>query len=236
MSKTEPPKKDSVTEIHEGIGEFLKACTGPASPLVSLIWPSFHQKRVEKWRNEVHLKIEELSDIHEQFTIKSLQENPEFTSILIQSTQIATRNFQEEKLIFLKNIIINTPSSYLKSDLKLTFLNFVDELSVSQIQLLSILNEKIGEIQILPSLPQIYNYLVENNSVEWTKHEFRLFISGLQTRGLIRLSDDIDDFAGEVTTTTLFSIGQEEATTERFIMVLETGEMFLDFILNQNID
>jgi hypothetical protein len=236
MSSTEPPRKDTITEIHENIGEFLKACSGPASPLVNLIWPSFHQKKVEQWRNEVHNKLEDLSKRYDPFSIENLQQSPEFTSVLIQSIQIAARNFQDEKLNFLKNAILNTPISELSTDLKLTFLNFLDELSVSHTQLLAILNEKINDIQVLPSLLEVYQYLNDNYNIDWTKHEFKMFILGLQTRGLIRISDDINDFPGEVTTLSSLIIDSEEASTEKFITVLETGQKFLKFILTENIE
>jgi hypothetical protein len=233
MSDTNPPEKTGSNKLHEGIGQFLRSCTGPASPLVSLIWPSFHQKEVEKWRNTVHLELEELGEKYEVFRLDNLRDNPEFTSILIQATQIATRNFQQEKLTHLRNVIINTPITPPSPDLKLTFVNFIDELSVNQIKILSLLHQH-DETKTIESYPKLLSFFQDNHGLALSNHEFKMYMVGLETRGLIRISKDFDDFEDEVYISSKLLLEDGEHGVFNFILVLDTGVALLDFITQKD--
>jgi hypothetical protein len=85
----------------------------------------------------------------------------------LQATSIALRNHQEEKLEALKNVVVNSvlPSS-VDDDLKLMFIDLVDELKVLHLRLLRMLyeperssNEETAFLNKLENHKHLYCYL-----------------------------------------------------------------------------
>lgn len=230
IRNTKPPQKTISNEIHEGTGEMLRSFMGPVSPLLSFVWPSFHQKEVERWRNDVHNELIRLGETQDEYKIENLLNNSEFISILIQATQIASRNFQDEKLRHLKNIVLNTPITPPSPDIKLIFLNFIDELSVIQIKILSILNNRNTEIESIKSYPELFDFLTRICGLNISRHEFRMYLLGLVNKGLLRLSNDFDDFEDEIYTSHGMAIEDGKEKLNIYILVLNTGKSLLEFI------
>ncbi|MCW3102425.1 MAG: hypothetical protein JWO09_865 [Bacteroidetes bacterium] len=231
MDSIKPPQETIISKVSGGTKESIKSFMGPASPLLDLIFPSFHQKRLEAWRENIYKALLELSKFQDEFAFERLRENEEFTSILIQAVQVASRNHQESKLNHLKNVILNTPESSLNTDIKLTFLRFVDELSVNHIKLLTSIsqNEEL--------LSEIENYLEfitllkgKDAEIDWYNHEFKIYLMELISRGLIRVSDTVEDFEGEVFGLQTLLMSEVPKGKLPKIIVLETGKAFLDFI------
>lgn len=189
-----------------------------------------HQKEVEKWREAVHGKLEELGTTDTNFSLENLKNNSEFSSVLIRATQIAARNHQEKKLEYLKNIILNTPGSLFNPDLKLTFLNFIDELSVGQIQLLFSLYNKIKETQHLNGYQELYEFLKDELEVDWSKDILKMNMLALETRGLIWISKSFNDFEEEMFSSSHMSFNDEEKKEFKFIIILEAGKGLLNYI------
>jgi hypothetical protein len=74
--------------------------------------------------------------------LKICPNNESFLTVVLQATSIALRNHQKEKLEALRNAIINSvlPSSA-NDDIKLIFIDLVDQLKVPHLRLLRMLYE-----------------------------------------------------------------------------------------------
>lgn len=230
MHNTKPPIKTNSNKFHEGIAESVKSTIGPFSPLFNLIWPSFHQKEIEKWREEVYLELERLSKNNEKYELQNLIENKEFTSILIQAIQIAHKNFQKEKLDQLKEIIIKSPVTEFNPDLKLFFINLIDKLAVIQIQILSTLKTKKVELEKIKNYESLLKFINSECNIKLHKHELKMYVLGLINNGLIRISNDFEDYKNEVYTSSNFIMAGGDNQSENYIIVLDTGLELLNFI------
>ncbi len=125
MDKITPPTEANADKVLNGI----KALSGTVPVIGSLIpWlidivvkPPL-LKRHDAWMRIVSTSINDLNK-----SIDELQNNPRFITILIQATQIAVRNHEEEKLNALHNAVINsiqTPN-YPETQ-QVLFLNYID--------------------------------------------------------------------------------------------------------------
>jgi len=195
MSKLKPPKKSLVSHSNDKLKETIKILSpGWVNLFIDFIFPSIHEKRLEKWRDEVYERLLELINA-KNLTVEDLSNNDEFITILKQSLLVASRTHQEEKLLFLKNIIVNSIDSDLTTDYKLIFNRLVDELSPTHIKILkhSIDNQDI--LKETKKYEDYYNLIIKSDQ-EFKLHreEFTFFISELVSRDLIRISRDVEDF------------------------------------------
>jgi hypothetical protein len=98
---------------------------GPAVELFQLVIQPPLEKRREAWRARVGEAIAKLEA--NGIDIESLRENEEFVSVVMQASQIAIRTHQEEKLVMLRNAVLNVATGQTTDEsLQTMFLNFVD--------------------------------------------------------------------------------------------------------------
>jgi hypothetical protein len=94
----------------------------------------------ERLRNFLYALVNELKRLEDavnDFSIESLESNHLFTTLLIRSFDIVKRNHQEEKILILNNFILNSVlMNSIKDDLKLHFLDLIDQLKASHFSLL----------------------------------------------------------------------------------------------------
>jgi hypothetical protein len=122
--------------IKAGIG-LIPGAGGAIAEFYSTYISPPAQKRLYLFLESLIKDLRKLEVQVRDFSLASLKENPCFTTMLIQSFDIAKRNHQEEKLEALRNLLLNSalPNS-IEDDMKLLFLDWVDELKISHINLL----------------------------------------------------------------------------------------------------
>jgi len=81
---------------------------GPALELFNEILPPPIEKRKREWMNSVAEALDEIFERLDGLSMESLQENPQFVSIITQATLLAMRNHNSEKIEALKNAVLNT--------------------------------------------------------------------------------------------------------------------------------
>ncbi len=151
-------------------------------------------RRLDAWREDVAEALREL-EAGRGIDLTKLQSDEQFISIVMHATTIAMRNHQIEKLTALKNAIINSATpSRLKEDLHLMFVRFIDELTPTHVKLLSFLVQEEMTIRDLKSYPQLYDAFDQKHSHALSHDEFKMTCGDLEIRGLVRISQDIDDF------------------------------------------
>ena len=221
-----PPKEsatDRVYSVVKGIIGAIPVAGSLAAEIFSLILVPPINKRREEWMNAVANKLQALELDYQDYSIENLKDNPEFVSFLIESTQVALKTHQEEKLLALQNGIFNFfLAESIEYDKKYSFVKIMDEISAFHMNVLAFLakneNHIITEIRGYEALHQLYS--VNKDSVD--KFFFRKSVRDLEAHSLIRVSGDFRDF--------IRGTGFATDSGAPSIKVLDLGHDFLRFI------
>jgi hypothetical protein len=146
-----PPVEGVEDKLHRIIRTTLSVSTIMGVPSVvsgvllenfNLLWKPPAEARAERWVTDV---IDSLNSLTERIeNIEELIVSEEFQSLLITANQLVLKHHQVEKIKFFSNAVVNsitTPS--LNYDKKFTFINLLDELTVSHIKILELLRNGI---------------------------------------------------------------------------------------------
>lgn len=130
-------KTDSVVKLTNVSISLIPIMGGPLSVLLGAILPSISDRQ-NKWLIQISKDIQSINKGNENF-LKDLTKNEKFTTILMQASQIAIRNHQDEKLEALRNAVLNSALNIsIEEDMQLLFLNFIDTFTVSHLKILLI--------------------------------------------------------------------------------------------------
>lgn len=102
-------------------------------------------RRRDQWFTQLGKVVNDLYERLDAASFERLRSDPEFYSVVRHATEIAGRTHQEEKLVLLRNAIVNTglPSAP-RDDLRHIFLNMVSEFTPTHLRLLTLLHEFPG--------------------------------------------------------------------------------------------
>ena len=144
--------------IHSGIKTGLSVVPmagGPMSEILSAVVGSPINKRLQSYLTSLDYRIKDLEE-KGRVTCNELSKNDEFLDILIQSSQIAVRNFSQPiKLECLESAIVNSALSInVQSDEKFTYLHYIDTLTPIQLQILRILDNPEDTIKQIYQMNQ----------------------------------------------------------------------------------
>ncbi len=191
--KYQPPKPTTGDTAHLVSTAILSAIPAASELFEYFVTPPL-QKRLDAWREDVAEALRQLES-GKGINLTKLQSDEHFISILMQTTTIAMRNHQAEKLRALKNAIINSAiPSRPKEDLHLVFVRFIDELTPIHIKLLSFLAQEKMTLKDLKSYPQLYSVFNKKHPDTLSHDEFKMICGDLEVRGLVRISQDVEDF------------------------------------------
>jgi len=224
-SDLEVPKESSSDRIHsivKGVFGAIPIAGGVASETFSLILSQPIAKRMEKWMEAVVDKLSNLEKTIHTFKIENLKENDEFITFLIESSQIAYKTHQEEKLYYLQNAIANYFSCQLEYDRKYSYLRVINDLTPTHFIILKYisLNENfiINEIDGFEKLWEHY----EKSNPNIDKYYFRKCVKDLENASIIRLSGDFSDYIG--------GGGYAHDESAPSIKLLDFGSELIEFI------
>lgn len=111
---------------------------GGASELFSLLIAPPVSKRRDKWLVQLAEGLEELKSNTPTFDINSLVDNEVFITAVLHATQAATRNHHEEKLLALRNAVLNSALDIgIDDNVQLLFINMIDSMTPWHLRILS---------------------------------------------------------------------------------------------------
>ena len=237
MNLPEKTGKDTAHKVAK-IGANLIPFVGGsiAETFDALVTPPF-EKRREEWMQMVHEKLLELQE-KDEGKLNELINNEEFQSLLISSTIIAYRTHQKEKKEKLRNGLINSGEHQGRFELNEQYLNFINDLSLSHIGVLSFIKTNQDKMHGINSVSKFYgvcadgslgDVLVEIEGMEISA--FRFLLKDLESKGLLMLSSDLIDLSGHVYEGSSLSLEQNETMDLPFIRVTQFGIDFIDFIV-----
>ena len=150
----------------------LPVIGSPAAEFFSTYVTSPSQKRLKKFLEELIKELRKLETQVTNFRLESLQEDEAFATMLMQSLEIARRSHQAEKLKALRNLLLNSVlqnsiQDSITDDVKLLFLDWIDQLKDTHLYLLDVLNnpekhmEKDSELNNLKEHPYLYDVFLK---------------------------------------------------------------------------
>ena len=228
-SKYSPPKSTIADTKHRVKKSLLSFLPG-AVELYEYFVTSPLEKRLDEWMMNIGEAIELL---HQNLglELENLQSNEKFVTVVIQTTRVASQNHQKEKLLALRNAIVSSVYYQdISEDLQLIYIRFIDELTPSHLLLLKFFVKFESEIVKLKSYPELFIFfnLHYEYSNALSRDEFKMLISDLSVRGLIRLSPDIDDFDDIYQSSSLLSMQTNDALPR--ILITHIAKDFIRFI------
>lgn len=144
---------DDLTKPEASSGDIIHSVTkiglsvipifgGPAAEIFSAVIAPPLAKRRDKWMCSIVKEFEKLQQKFDGFSIDSLFQDEAFLTVLLNATQIAIRNHEEEKLTMLKNAVMNTAlSSDTDDDKKIFFINMSDGFTAHHIRILKFIHD-----------------------------------------------------------------------------------------------
>lgn len=229
--KLTPPERSSDDVAHRVVKAALSAVPvagGPIAELFDVLVVPPLERRREAWREQVALGLRCL-ETERGISLESLQSNEAFISLLVQATVVAIRNHHIEKREILKNCVLNAASkSDIDSDIQLSYVRYIDELSPSHIRLLSLMEEMEEPILPLQTYDEVCQLLASQLSGEVSQAVFKMMCVELESRGLIWISQDIGNFSGIYEANAIIT----EQTRDDLprILISQVGRSFLQFI------
>lgn len=113
---------------------------GPLSILLGAVLPSINDRQ-NKWLIQISEDIKFLADRDERF-LENIVQDETFITILMQASQIAIRNHQDEKLEALRNAVLNSALNIsIEEDIQLMFLNFVNSFTATHLKILLVIHD-----------------------------------------------------------------------------------------------
>ena len=98
------------------------------------------ERRQVQWLNELAERVHQLEGEHQAFMVGDLAENEAWVDALVQATRIAAVTHQAAKIEALQNAVLNVAIRVdADSDLDVVFLNLIERLGPSHLQLLRVL-------------------------------------------------------------------------------------------------
>lgn len=226
MENIKPPQKDLTNKVHEYLNECAKNMTGGLfNPLIDFVLPSFHQKRFDKWCENIYFAIKELQE--NSLSGIDLIADEEFVSLLKESVSIAAKTHQQEKHQLLKNALLNHFSSNLSFDSKIMFIQFIESLTVPHIVMLKLVDKHSYEIKNFSQFVKIEE-IIKNDPVSNTIPDnlYKMIIKDLERLNLIEVGAISYDM--KVSQTPILSVGGGSKLPH--IIVTDFGNDFLKYV------
>jgi hypothetical protein len=224
-----PPKKDLSNHIHEYINDCAKTLTGGfINPLIDLALPSFHQKRFERWCENIYDAIIELEK--NKISRENLIADEEFISLLKESVSIASKTHQDEKHQLLKDALLNSFDSNLTFDSKLIFTRLIDSLTISHLYFLKLVDKYANEIKEIKVFTEIIEILKNDSLAEIIPdNSYRMIINDLEKFNLIAIGEI--EFETIVRQSGGLSYGGEDKNLP-YLTITDFGRDFIEYIVN----
>lgn len=137
----QPEAWDRLHTVGKAIVSAVPFVGGPAAEILAAIIVPPLSKRLNVWRETITQRLMELEEKVDGFEIEALSHNEMFITTVMHATQVALRTHHEEKLIALRNAVVNSALEEAPAEsLQLMFLNFVDVFTPWHLRILEFFN------------------------------------------------------------------------------------------------
>lgn len=226
QDKFTPPKHSTEDTAYLVGKAILSPISGATELLERFISPPL-QRRTEKWMEVVAEALRNLESDN-GVKLQQLQNNDLFVTVVTQASRVAIGNHQKEKLEALKNAIISSASLHEKEDIQLIFIRYIDELTPSHLYLLRLIIKEVVKLEKIKSYAEVLDIVADGGIEISSEDDLRMLLSDLSTRGLLRISQDIEDDKNIYHADSLLV----ESTNDDLprIIISEVARKFINFI------
>ncbi len=223
------PQESSSDDLHRIVRaglSMIPVLGGPAVELFNRIIVPPLTRRRDAWLNDLAEQFAKMEQ-EGRVSIENLQHNDEFVSTVMQASQVAVRNHQQEKIEALRNAVLNTAIGQSPDDSKREmFLGFVDVFSVTHLRILKAIATSDADEQhrkkIATSIDRITELAVQLlPGLRGTGQLVEVVVEDLCRRGLLFWNRDGGVAIIKEGTTQVSQLGNEFL---RFISEPQVGE------------
>jgi len=164
--KYEIPKKansDAAYSATKAISNLIPLVGGTVTEIFCSIVNSPIEKRRNEWIQEVVDTLEKL-EAQRNGIVQELANNEEFISLLIAASVHAFKTHLIDKRNKLKAALINSIDANLSYDVKQIYLNFIDELTLTHIELLKFVYQREARLHNVNQYHKIYGIMLATNN------------------------------------------------------------------------
>lgn len=217
-------RKELIAALARGLVQTIPIAGGLLAESINL-WINPLEKRKNEWVNDVSSAINQIC-LDLSILPETLARDERFFSFLMQSTMVALKNHQDEKLRALRSAIVSSAdTARFSEDESFIFLRNVDELTSTHLMLLSALGRHAAAIESATKLEEVFE-VVCGSAPSIGRSLFRVCLRDLSSRSLC-VFDDLDDFP-EYETKREFRVTESSGT--RPLTLTDAGQRFLEFI------
>lgn len=200
---------------------------GFINPLIEFVLPSFHQKRFERWCENIYNAIIELDRI--KISKENIYADEEFISLLKESMIIAAKTHQDQKHQLLKNALLNYFDSNLAYDSKLIFTRLIDSLTISHLYLLKLIERYANQLKDKKIFTEVKEILKNDSLAELIPDNlYRMIINDLEKLNLIAIGEiEFEKIVRQAENITL-SLEDENLP---YMTITDFGKDFIEYII-----
>jgi len=204
--------------------------SGPITDLIKLILPTTFETRKEEWCEVITSAVENLKE--EMKDIQERIKSEAFRTVFVKASLIAMQNHQQDKLIALRNAVVNNIKGIdIDIDFQLIFLEYIDTLTPSHLNLFKFLcdnKEKISDVESYRELHEQYQLSL---GITISNDDFRVLLHKLVQENLIKISPSINDFQDVYEATNIIAL-REDYEKLPMLRITDVGIKFLQFVLS----
>jgi len=212
-----------------GLGAIPFAGQAAVEIFNALLTPPIEKRRNE-WMESVASAIQKLEEKDDKL-VERLQQDEIFQSVLLQASWAAVRNHQVEKLTSLRIAVQN--SAIASNDAHLLFVRFVDELTPTHLLVMNFFVKHEKNVAYLESYQKVIDAFSAIFREKIDPLFFKFVCEDLKARGLVRISEKIDDLPGVYDESMLLL---EKTSQDPKITVTDFGRAFVDFVLKSPLE
>lgn len=226
----EVPSRTVGDHAHQLIKAALSATPyvgGPAAEFFAAMVAPPLVRRQQDWMDRIASALQRLED-EGRVDLRALVEDEGFITVLLQASQAALRTHREHKLRMLQEAVAHAAEGgTISTDQELMFVRYVDELTPTHLALVVWVYQNREDVANQKSFDELYRAAVQNGSVRVDRDGFYSCFMDLETRGLLRMSDELAGFSDVYGVRTLHTSEIQEGPMLR---VTTWGEAFLNFV------
>ena len=140
MKKENKKTNKAISEIIEIGSKTLLSAIPLGGALITSVWDSVKsnsaQKRLENWQNLIEERLPTV-----ECTLEEIGQNENFTTAILNATEIAVKTAEKEKHICLANAVFNALSCDIVESVMMMFMNIINSYTAMHIKTLIFLNE-----------------------------------------------------------------------------------------------
>jgi hypothetical protein len=153
------PKKSKGDAAHVAVKSLLSAVPaigGPLAELFAYLIAEPISKRRDAWMEEIADQLLKLQAREATPLFERLKDEPSFTTVLVNASQMAVRTHQKEKIRALRNAVLNAALGILPDDTERAIvLGLVDQLTPAHVAILSVMQNPRANQQVSQRLANV---------------------------------------------------------------------------------